>query len=79
MKKNYNWSDIGKRALKTFAQAFIASIGANITVLSEALNGDTFKTVAVSVGVAAVAAGVSAVWNIVLSPMVEIEDTDKIE
>lgn len=77
MKRNFDWKDIGKRAIKTFAQAFIASVGANLTVLNEALNGDAFKTVAISVGVAAVAAGVSAVWNIIVSPMIQLEETNE--
>lgn len=77
MKKKYNWKDIGNRAIKTFIQAFIASVGANLTVLSEAIGNDNLKGVIISIGIGAVAAGVSAVWNIVISPMVQLEDTNE--
>ncbi len=48
------WKDILIRAGKTFAQAFIASL----TVAQ----GDSIKAILIS----AVAAGVSAVWNMVV-------------
>lgn len=68
-----NWKDIGIRALKTFFQAFIASVGANLTILNEAIGNDTIKSVGVSVAIGAAAAGISAVWNYIFKPMVEIE------
>lgn len=74
MKKKYNWKDIGDRAIKTFVQAFIASVVANLTVLSEAIGNDNLKGVIISIGIGAVSAGVSAVWNIVISPIVQLED-----
>lgn len=74
MKKKYNWKDIGNRAIKTFVQAFIASVVANLTVLSEAIGNDNLKGVIISIGIGAVSAGVSAVWNIVISPIVQLED-----
>ncbi len=77
MKKKYNWKDIGNRAIKTFIQAFIASVGANLTVLSEAIGNDNLKGVIISIGIGAVAAGVSAVWNIVISPMVQLEEKER--
>lgn len=49
------WKDILIRAGKTFAQAFIASL----TVAQ----GDSVKAILIS----AVAAGVSAVWNLIKS------------
>ena len=68
-----NWKDIGIRALKTFFQAFIASVGANLTILSEAIGNDTIKSIGVSIAIGATAAGISAVWNYIFKPMVEIE------
>ena len=68
-----NWKDIGIRALKTFFQAFIASVGVNLTILSEAIGNDTIKSVGVSITIGAIAAGVSAVWNYIFKPMVEIK------
>lgn len=58
-----NWKDVGKRAAKTFAQAFMASAGmeqmAGITDMESA------KTIIWSVLVAGTSAGISAVWNMV--------------
>lgn len=56
--------DILERAGKTFIEAFTSSIVANLTLFTDAL-GDNgkLKAVAISVGVGAVAAGISAAWN----------------
>lgn len=58
------------RALKTFVQAAGSFIVADITVLSEAMTDiSAFRQTLITVLVGAVAAGISAVWNIVLERM----------
>lgn len=55
------------RALKTFVQAAGSFIVADVTVLSDAMTDvSTLKQTAITVLVGAVAAGISAVWNIIL-------------
>ena len=56
--------DILTRASKTFIQAFIGSI--TIDGFFGVTDLDTIKRIALSMLVAGVAAGVSAVWNMVL-------------
>lgn len=58
------WKDILIRAGKTFAQAFIASL----TVAQ----GDSIKAILIS----AVAAGLSAVWNLLQCTILKQEETD---
>lgn len=53
--------DIIERAAKTFMQAFLSSI--SVDVLLGVTDFDTFRKVGVSMLVAALAAGISAVWN----------------
>lgn len=64
MKKstNINWKDVSVRAAKTFAQAFLASVSVeqlftagDLTAAAQMLN---------SMALAGLAAGVSAVWNL---------------
>ena len=60
------------RALKTFVQAAVSFIVAGITVLTEAVaDWNTGKHALLSLGVGAVAAGISAAWNIVLEMVKE--------
>lgn len=55
------------RAIKTFVQAAGSFIVADITILSDAMTDmSAFKQTIVTVLVGAVAAGISAVWNIIL-------------
>lgn len=62
--------DILNRAMKTFWQAALASLMANFTVLAAALTETGgWKRVAISVGVGAVAAGLSAMYNGVIKPL----------
>lgn len=61
--KEIDWKDIGERCLKTFIQAFVATVAASdIFNLS---GGATIKSAVVTTVIAAIAAGVSAVWNVV--------------
>lgn len=70
--KKVNWRDVWVRAVKTFAQAAIADLTANLTILSGALgDSSALRTLAISVGVGALAAGISAVWNGVISPLLQ--------
>ena len=60
------------RALKTFVQAAVSFIVADITVLTEAVaDWNAGKHALLTLGVGAVAAGISAAWNIVLEMVKE--------
>lgn len=56
--------DILERAIKTFIEAFVSALVANLALFTEAL-GDAaaLKSLAISVGVGALATGISAAWN----------------
>lgn len=56
--------DILERAAKTFVEAFVSAIIANLALFTDSL-GDygKLKAVAISVGVGAIASGISAAWN----------------
>lgn len=61
---NINWKDVGIRALKTFVQAACAS---TVTLLNSGVEDVLSATAIISV----LAAGISAVWNAVISPLLE--------
>ncbi len=63
--KKMDWKDIGKRAGKTFAQAFIASFG--IDRLTEITDLESAKAVFYPMLISCAAAGLSAVWNMATS------------
>lgn len=66
--KNVNWKDVAVRAVKTFAQAFLAFVGTELTGM------DLFaidKGMWCAVGISAAAAGISAVWNGMIGPAVK--------
>lgn len=66
--KNANWKDVAVRAVKTFIEAFVAFVGAELAGM------DLFaidKGMWAAVGVSAVAAGISAVWNGMIEPVVK--------
>ena len=63
--KKVDWKDIGKRAGKTFAQAFIASFG--IERLTEITDLESAKAVLYPMLISCAAAGLSAVWNMATS------------
>lgn len=62
--KQTDWKDVLKRASKTFAQAFIGSF--TIDAFFGVIDISAIKKIGLSMLVAAVAAGVSAVWNMVI-------------
>lgn len=65
---NVNWKDVAVRAFKTFAEAAVAFVGAELSGM------DLFaidKSVWYAIGISAVAAGVSAIWNGMIEPAVK--------
>lgn len=58
---SFNWQDIGKRALKTFVQAFLSlmTVGMFTGMFDGTATVDGLKTVVVS----ALAAAYSVLWN----------------
>lgn len=59
--KKINWMDVGKRAGKTFVQAFIATI--SIEQFAAITDVESAKVIIRSMLIGAVSAGISAVWN----------------
>lgn len=59
-----DWRNIAERAIKTFIQAFVASISIDQNI--------TFKSALISAG----AAGLSAVWNLLQCTILKQEETD---
>lgn len=59
-KVNYkvNYKDIGERAIKTFAQTFVATLLAGVFIIQD---WNTLWTLLIASG----AAGISATWNFV--------------
>ena len=66
--KNVNWKDVAVRALKTFAEAFVAFVMAEVSG-AELFTMD--RGMGIAVGISAAAAGVSAVWNGMIEPAVK--------
>lgn len=65
--KNVNWKDVAIRAVKTFVEAAVACVSMELAGM------DLFaidKGMWAAVGVSAVAAGISAVWNGMIEPVV---------
>lgn len=60
-------SDILERACKTFFQAFLSAI--SVDVLLGVTDFNAFKKVGLSMLVAALAAGISAVWNAAMNSL----------
>ena len=75
--KKLDWKDIGVRALKTFVQAFIPSIIIAFTTVNWAeVNKEFWIQLLLGVVAPAAAAGISAVWNTVISPICKIEESE---
>ena len=69
---NERQKDIWVRAVRTFWQAMLAHLLADTTVLSEALSGwSRGRQLLLTLFVGAVAAGLSAVYNGVVRPLLE--------
>ena len=72
---NERQKDILTRAARTFWQAMLAHLLADSTVLQEALSGwSRGRQLMLTLFVGAVAAGLSAVYNGVIRPLLEGED-----
>lgn len=78
--------DILTRALKTFWQASLSYLFVNMSVITNAVTHDltcggleTIKEVAITVGVGALAAGFSAVYNSIKFVHGEIKDVQNME
>lgn len=63
--KRIDWKDVGLRAAKTFAQAFVASV--SIDRLAGITDAESAKAIVYSMLVAGVSAGISAVWNMAVN------------
>lgn len=73
---NDRLKDLLVRAAKTFAEAFISSVVANLTLFTDAMGDNAkLKSVAVAVGVGAFAAAISAAWNGIIAAT-EIKKTE---
>ncbi len=59
--RKIDWKDVGKRAAKTFAQAFIATI--SIEQVTSIADAESAKIVLGYMLIAGTSAGISAVWN----------------
>ena len=73
--KKIDWKAVIRRAGMTFVEGFTGSIIANLTVFQLILEDKTgWEMTAASVLVGAIAAGVSAVWNTVITPLLQINE-----
>lgn len=61
--RKIDWKDVGKRAGKTFVQAFAAAI--SIDQLAGITDVESAKAILRSMFIAGAAAGISAVWNMI--------------
>ena len=59
-----DWKDIGKRAGKTFVQAFVATVGVYGEQIAGIRDLESAKAVLVPIAVGGISAGISAVWNV---------------
>ena len=59
-----NWKDIAIRASKTFIEAFLSYI--TIDGIFEITDSSTAKRFVLTTGISALAAGISAVWNLIM-------------
>ena len=79
MKIKMNWKELGERAIKSFFEGFISSLVANLTVFQDAFVEDgAWQMAAISIGIGAVAAGISAVWNGVFGPLFSLDNNDQL-
>lgn len=78
MSKQEKFKDVVQRAWRTFWQSCLGYIIVNIHVIADAITTDlevggfeTLKSVGLTVGVGAIAAGLSALYNGVIKPLIQ--------
>lgn len=74
MKKKIDWKDVGRRAGKTFVQAFVATI--SIEQFAAITDAESAKVILRSMLIAGVSAGVSAVWNMVTAYILQRKENE---
>lgn len=74
MKKKINWKDVGRRAGKTFVQAFVATV--SIEQFAGITDMESAKVILRSMLVAGMSAGISAVWNMVKGYISQRKEND---
>lgn len=62
--RKIDWRDVGKRAGKTFVQAFVASISVSAEQIVAIRDIESAKVIFGPIIIGGIAAGVSAVWNL---------------
>ena len=68
-----DWKDIGKRAGKTFVQAFVAAIGVHAGQIAGIRDFESAKAIVAPIVIGGVAAGISAAWNVVTGCILQKE------
>ena len=78
--KQIDWNDVGKRTLKTFVEAFLSVLTFDSLIYNFIEGGGNERKILVTTGISALAAGITAVWNMISSYISEniIEAVDKI-
>lgn len=71
--RKVDWKDVGKRAGKTFVQAFVAAVGVHMGQVAEIRDLESARAIAAPILVGGVAAGISAAWNVVTGCILQRE------
>lgn len=74
MLKNIDWKDILIRATKTFIQAAGSCIVANLSGINFLDSEGIDRTFIIGLLLSSGAAGLSAVWNVIICPIVAISN-----
>lgn len=69
--KNIDWKDVLVRAIKTFVETAVAAIVAGVSGVDVFATEEGFW---IGLALSAGAAGVSAVWNGVVEPMIKLPE-----
>lgn len=64
--RKIDWKDVGRRAGKTFVQAFGAAVAVHVDQIAGIRDWESAKAIALPVVVGGFAAGISAAWNMVV-------------
>ena len=74
--KNVDWKDVLIRAGKTFAQTALSYLITNLAGV-DFFGGDATEAFWIGLALSAGAAGLSAVWNGVIGPVLQIKPPDQ--